>query len=124
MTASRYREMEVLTASPLGLVVRLYEEAIRQCRAAALHHEAGRIEARGRSASKALAIVRELDAALDHEQGGEIARNLSSLYRFASDRILEGHVRERPVALGEAERVLTELHAAWSGIARGAARVG
>ena len=118
MSISRYRRQEILTETPQGLVVKLYEAALRHCRAAETHHREGRIAQRGSAISRALAIVAELRCALDHDKGGEIARNLDSLYVFVNDRLLEAHVARRPEAIGEAQQVLSELHGAWTEVAR------
>lgn len=117
MSRARYRQMDVLTESPEGLVVKLYEAALRHCRSAVDHHSGGRVAQRASSISRALAIVAELRHALDHERGGEIARNLDSLYVFVNDRLLEAHVAQSPQAIGEAESILTELHGAWAEVA-------
>ena len=118
MIANRYQEMEILTASPEGLVAKLYEGALRHCRAAARHDAEGRIAERGRAIAKALAIVRELQNSLDHERGGEISRNLDALYLFVSDRLLEAGLAGGSSALEEAGSVLGELHGAWQQVAR------
>lgn len=118
MSGLQYRRMEVLTESPEGLVVKLYEAAIRHCRAAVEHHGGGRVAQRGHAISRALAIVAELQHCLDHERGGEIASNLDSLYLFVNDRLLEAHVARRPEAIDEAQRILCELHGAWAEVAR------
>lgn len=115
----RYREMEVMTATPEMLVVRLYEGAIRQSRLALEHLGAGRIHERGVALSKVLAIVGELQGCLDFERGGEIARNLDALYVFVSDRLLEANLRGSGAPIEESIRVLETLLSAWVEIARG-----
>ena len=119
MSTAEYLEMEIATASPEALVVKFYEAALRHCRAAAGHHDAGRVRERGESIQRALAIVRELQNALDHEQGGEIAHNLEALYLFVSERLVEAHVQQERAALDGAQQILTELHGAWVEIAAG-----
>jgi flagellar protein FliS len=113
----RYRETEIRSASPVYLVVKLYEAALRHCRSAASHGGNLRARERGESVTRALAIVSELRSALDFEQGGEIARNLDALYAFASERVLDAHVRGRSQGFEEAARVLEELLGAWRQIA-------
>ena len=117
----RYREMEILTASPIGLVVRLYDEAIHNCRAAAAHQDAGRVAERGRAITQAMAIVGELREALDHERGGEIARNLESLYVFVLDQLVEANVARDVAGLVNAASTLTELQQGWREIQRSGA---
>ncbi len=113
----RYRETEIRSASPIALIVRLYEEALRHCRSAAKHPGPSRARARGESVTRTLAIVSELRNALDFEQGGEIARNLDTLYAFASERVLDAHIQGTSRGFEEAERVLGELLGAWREIA-------
>ena len=115
---SRYREMEIRTASPEMLVVKMYEGAIRQVRLAIDHHRAGRVGERGAALSRALAILAELRQALDFERGGEIARNLDQLYRFLSERLLEANLRGDEEPLVWSVGILDSLHGAWAEIAR------
>ena len=114
----RYREMEIKTASPEMLVVRMYEGAIRFAKQAKSEHEMGHIAERGNLISRTLAIVSELQNSLDHEQGGEIALNLDSLYGFVVDRLLESNLRGNMEAIDEAVSILEELHSAWVEIAQ------
>lgn len=116
---NRYLEMEIQTATPEMLVVKLYEGAMRSARRAQELHGQGRLGDRGRSISKALAIVGELQDALDLEAGGEIAQNLRRLYFFVSDRLLDASVNGRMESIDEALRVLEPLYGAWVEIARG-----
>ena len=44
---NRYQEMDIRTASPETLIVRLYERALRELRAARGHQEAGRVAVSG-----------------------------------------------------------------------------
>lgn len=120
MGYDRYREVDITTASPETLVVKLYEGAIRNARAAVLHHEAGRIGERGRAISKAIAIVSELSSALDMEQGGEIASNLSGLYGFVNEQLVEANLQGSTDRIEDALRVLDILAEAWVEVARSA----
>lgn len=113
----RYREIQIQTASPVGLVVQMYEGAIRQIRVARSYHEQGRIAERAAAISRALAIVAELRDALDRERGGEIAANLDSLYLFVNERLVEMNVGRRMEAGDEAIAVLEPLREAWAEIA-------
>jgi flagellar protein FliS len=118
----RYQEMEILSATPEGLVVLLYEGALRQLASACEHGREKRAAERGGALLRAHAIVTELRHALDHERGGEIARNLDALYEFAIDRIIEAHLRGADEPIEDARRLLAELHGAWAQIAKTAPR--
>jgi len=110
--------MEIRTASPEMIIVKLYEGAMRFIRLAKEAHSNGKLEDKGNAISRALAIVAELQQSLNMEAGGEISRNLDSLYVFISERLLEANVQGRCEALDEAHGVIQELHAAWIEIAR------
>ena len=115
---ARYREMEIRTATPEMVIVKLYEGALRFIRAARSHQEAGHIAGRATSIAKALAIVNELQHSLNLERGGEIARNLDSLYFFVTDRLLEANLRGTIAPLDVAAGILSTLNEAWVEIAR------
>lgn len=115
---ARYREMEIRTATPEMLIVKLYEGAMRFIRVARDAHLMGRLEERGNAISRTLAIVAELQQSLNMEAGGEISRNLDALYVFMTERLLDANVKGRVEALDEVNNVLVELHAGWVEIAR------
>ena len=115
---ARYREMEIKTATPEMVIVKLYQGALRFIRTAKQHQEAGEIANRAAAIARALAIVNELQHSLNLAEGGEIARNLDSLYFFVTDRLLEANVRGTLQPLDDAAGVLTTLGEAWSEISQ------
>ncbi|HEB88689.1 MAG TPA: flagellar export chaperone FliS [Deltaproteobacteria bacterium] len=115
---ARYREMEIKTATPEMVIVKLYEGALRFIRTAKHHQESGQIAGRAAAIAKALAIVNELQHSLNFREGGEIARNLDALYFFVTDRLLEANVRGTAQPLDEAAGVLSTLNEAWVEISK------
>jgi len=115
----RYRQIDLSTASPLTLVVKLYEGAMRNAMQARVHLEEGQISDRAKALSKALAIVGELQATIDLEQGSEIGANLDALYTYVSERLVDANLSGRVESIDEALDVLTTLHEAWLAISRG-----
>jgi len=113
----RYRETDLATATPEMLVVRLYDGAMRFAHQARAHVDAGRAPERARALSRALAIVSELQAVLDHERGGEIARNLHALYDFVTDRLVAANLEERGEPIDQAVGILETLAEGWREIA-------
>ena len=65
---NQYRTARVQTASPVGVLVQLYDGAIRFLREAAQHMDEGDIAQKGVKLSKAHRIVSELQATLDRER--------------------------------------------------------
>ncbi len=110
--------MEIKTATPEMVVVKLYEGALRFIRSAKANQESGKIAGRATAIAKALAIVNELQHSLNLEQGGEIARNLDALYFYVTDRLLEANVRGTVQPLEDASGVLSTLNEAWVEVAR------
>lgn len=115
--ANPYLEMRIRTASPIDLVVQMYDGALRQIELAREHFEAGRVRERAQAISRALAIVNELRSSLDFERGAEVARNLEALYVYATDRLLEANLRNERAALEAAAVALAPLREAWSELA-------
>lgn len=113
----RYREMDIVTASPTTLVVKLYEGALRNAFEARRQIELGCIPARAVAIDKALAIVAELQGSLDFEQGGEIAPQLHDLYHFVTQRLLEANRDASTRAIDDAVGVLEILLEAWQQLA-------
>ncbi len=72
--------------APIGslcdLVVRLYDTAIAEFEGAAEAAERNDIVARFQATSVAAEIIAQLQLALDHDIGGQIADNLDRLYGF------------------------------------------
>ncbi len=119
MAANPYLETSIRTASPVQLVVQLYDGALRFVHQAKEHHAAERTLDRGRAISRAMAIVHELSSSLDFEQGGEVACNLEALYRFAADQLFEANRAQRVECLDTVIATLEPLRDAWVSIAAG-----
>ena len=74
--ANHYQRHRARGASPVGLVVLLYDAAIESLRRAKLAAESGRIEQRVAASNHVLLVINELGRSLDPEPGGEAARHL------------------------------------------------
>lgn len=114
----RYREMDVTTASPTMLVVKLYEGALRNAFEARRQIDEGCIAARATAIDKTLAIVGELQSTLDFERGGEIAVQLHDLYGFVNQRLLDANRTASTAAIDDVVRILEPLLDAWQQVAR------
>lgn len=87
--AASYRDLEVLSASPERLVVLLVEQLVVQMERARIGMEREDLMLQVAGLQKARAILGELLATLDFEQGGEIANNLADLYQFLLVELLD-----------------------------------
>ena len=107
-------ETGVESASPQRLIIMLYDGAIKSVYAAKAAMARGDVAGRGAALSKAISIIDEgLRAALDLENGGEIAQNLMALYDYISRRLLHANLKNDVKSVDEAARLLGELKQAW-----------
>jgi flagellar secretion chaperone FliS len=110
-------ETGVAAASPHKLIVMLYDGAIVAILNGMTHMKAGHIEEKGKAISKAIQIIDNgLRASLDREVGGEIARNLDSLYEYMSSRLLMANLQNSPDILEEVRGLLADLRDTWKQI--------
>ncbi len=118
---SAYRETRIRTASQGQLIVMLYDEAVKQLDTALdiLAQEAGgkpdpsRIEKRNAAIVKVQEIVTELMASLDFDQGGDIARNLFSLYNWFNRELLQANISRDAERIRSVRAMMDELRVAW-----------
>lgn len=82
MLVRNYQENSVNTASPVRLVVLLYQGAIRALSLAGRYFQDGDPVRAHSEILQAEKIVLELVNSLNFKEGGEIAQNLFQLYQF------------------------------------------
>ena len=113
-----YRETATLTAPPGQIVLMLFEGAIR-CLERSLpgFSHADPAEANmiiHNNLQRAQQIIRELNFALNMEQGGEFAANMRRLYNYLERRIWESNLKKNPAGVGEVIGHLNILRDAWA----------
>ena len=110
----RYLEIKVRTATPGQLVSMLYAGASRFAKLARESLDAGDLEKTNHYILKTEAIIEELNYSLDMEKGGEIAKNLRSLYDFIMERLLTANVKKSKEILAEVIELLEDLQQTWN----------
>jgi flagellar protein FliS len=108
-----YRKTSVLTADGKRLVLMCYEGALEHLRLGKQKYMDKDFEGKAKAFIKVQDIINELRCSLDFEKGGEIARNLDSLYRYILQRLTHGDVNKDMKAIDEIVWVLGELKSAW-----------
>jgi flagellar secretion chaperone FliS len=111
----RYAEANLLSATPLQLVVMLYEFALENVHAACASDRAGDPLARGRAVNKALDALVELTTSCDTTV--ELTGNLRELYGYMQSRLIEGHTEQSQAKMQEVAGLLKTLLDAWRQIA-------
>jgi flagellar secretion chaperone FliS len=114
--AGRYSEVGIQTANPLQLVVMLYHGAVRNLHEARSHLQQGNIEGRTHAINRALAIISELQASLNFEEGGQVARSLESLYAYMKRQLVAANLGQETGPLAEVISLLTTLQSAWEAL--------
>ncbi len=117
-SAHRYQEVEVKTATPLELVVLLYDAAIAGLQKAQEHMAGRDIASRARCLNKVSSILTELQANLNFDTGGTVAPSLDRLYHYMQRRIFEAAVEQDTAPLKEVAGLLINLRSAWEEIAQ------
>jgi len=108
-----YKQINVTTADPKRLVLMCYEGAIGSMKTAKGKYISGEYELKGKAIQKTQDILSLLMSSLNFEKGGEIARNLESLYNYMLRRIVEGDVKGDVKVFDEVILMLDELESAW-----------
>ena len=110
-------ETGVLAASPVKLIVMLYDGAISACHSAIACMQRKDIEQKGAMLSKAIMIIESgLRLSLDRKAGGEIAESLDALYAYMSSKLASANVRNEPAQVQEVIKLLLDLKGAWEAI--------
>lgn len=114
-----YQSTNIKTASQGKLIVLLYEAAVKNLRiAATLIDEEGKIkpseiEKFGTMIRKTQAIISELQVSLDMEKGGDISKNLMSLYIYFNKELTDVTINHSKEKVDFIQNMLNELLSAW-----------
>ena len=111
--ARQYRELAVKSATPVGLIIFLYDFAIEALVRAAREIESGNIEGRTAELNYCLSVISELQRSLNFEAGGEVARRLTDLYDVARAKILEANIKSSREIIERLAEVLSSIREAW-----------
>jgi flagellar protein FliS len=118
-----YRQIATQTAPPGQLVLMLYDGALRSLERArtgfSIEDPAEANMTVHNNIQKAQDIIRELNLALNMEQGGEFAATLRRLYDYFDRRLWESNVQKRREGADEVLRHLTVLRDAWAAMLNG-----
>jgi flagellar secretion chaperone FliS len=113
---SQYKRSNIETAGKLDLVIMCYEKAILLLTQIKDHIREKDFNKKVPKFKKVLDIINELQSSLNMDKGGEIARNLDSLYSYITRRLIQGDIKKDLSVYDEAIRILTELKEAWQTI--------
>src|SRR5450756_920426 len=100
-TELSYRKSAIEGASPIGLVIALYDTVWGDLRRAAAAIRINDIEARCKELNHALLVLGQLETWVDVENGGELGHNLTSFYAYLRGKMLEASIKQSAPMLEE-----------------------
>ncbi len=110
-------ESKTHSSDPHKLILMLYQGALLSIASAKNQMLRKEIAAKGHSISQAISIINEgLKASLDLNVGGPLAKNLSDLYDYMCQRLLQANMKNDPAMLDEVSALLIDLRGAWESI--------
>ncbi len=114
---AQYKSTQHETASPVQIVVALYDGAIKFMTQAQHAIENKDFAKKGEAIRRAHAIVSELQATLDADHAPELCEELTRLYDFVLDRVSHANVDNAAASLDPAIEVMKTLRSAWHELA-------
>ena len=100
-------------ADPHELILRLMNGAIERIAQARGAISRGETPVKAESISKAVLIIGGLEGCVNHQAGGELADNLSSLYQYMGIRLAEANIHDDIAKLNEVSDLLLQIRSAW-----------
>jgi flagellar protein FliS len=113
-----YREAALRGATPVGLVVLLYEQAVQDLQRALTAIGQNNIQQRTREINHAIATLGQLNGTLDMENGGQVARNLRQFYERAKNSLVLAQAQVSPEIIRGQITDLLHLREAWCEVNR------
>lgn len=109
-----YKKTSVETASKEQILLMLYQAAIKNCKKAIEAIDQSNIAKKGEYIGKMQDIVVELSNSLDYEVGGDVAKELASLYDYILYSSTQANIKIEKAPLEGCLKVLNTLYDGWT----------
>lgn len=109
-----YKKTSIHTASKEQILIMLYQAAIKNCKKAIEAIDENNIAKKGEFIGKLQDIVIELNNSLDLEVGGDVAKELSSLYDYMLFASTQANIKIDKEPLEGCLKVLNTLYEGWT----------
>lgn len=107
----RYKQDNVTTATPVDLVIMLYDGCVKQLKLAKIHKENNALDKVSESLEKAEEIVLELVRSLNLSI--PMSNDLLKLYEFMLDEMVQANIRKDMDRLDPIIEMLNSLNESW-----------
>jgi len=109
-----YKKTSIETASKEQILLMLYQAAIKNCKKAMEAIEEKNIAKKGEYIGKLQDIIIELSNSLDFEVGGDVAKELASLYDYMLYATTQANIKIDKSHLEGCLKVLNTLYEGWT----------
>ncbi|MCM3750200.1 flagellar export chaperone FliS [Paenibacillus pasadenensis] len=117
----KYQQLSAQTATPLQLVIMLYDGAIRFVKQGITGLEHNNYEAANNNFCKAESILHELVASLNFEF--PVAKQLLTIYEYMLHQLIQANVYKQVGNAQEVVEHLVELRQSWKQLSGGSAAI-
>ncbi len=114
------QQSHMVDADPHKLIQMLMQGALDKINMAKGHMLNNNIEPKGVQISIAISIIDGLQASLDLEKGGEIAKNLNQLYSYMMEQLVLANLNNEVKVLEEVYQLMVTIKEGWDGISESA----
>lgn len=117
---AKYQQTQVQTASPMDLILMMYDECIQtleRAEKAFAIDSPERYQEINNQILHAEDIITELSVALDMEKGGEIANNLHRLYDFMLFHLSNANTNHVVKPVTDVRAMMQEMREVWQKVA-------
>ncbi len=105
-----YTKYEAETLSKEDVLLKTYEEILSLLNIVKLAIEEKDLKLKGENISKVSNAISLLQASLDFDKGGEIAKNLYSLYDFCQRELFEANLKNDISKIDNVINILTPIY--------------
>lgn len=109
-----YKKTSIHTASKEQILLMLYQSAIKNCKKAIEAIDKNEVAKKGEFIGKLQEIILELTNSLDFKIGGEVAKELASLYDYILFSSTQANIKIDKAPLESCLEILNTLYAGWN----------
>ncbi len=117
-SARQYQQAQFQTVDRGQLLLMMYDGGDRFLAQAEQQLAGGDVPGFLHALGRAQAVIAELLSTLDHQRGGEVARNLDRLYRFMLDHLTEANLAKSVRHVGQVRRIFGIIGGAYREVLR------
>ena len=108
-----YRNSAIVGASPIGLMIALFDRLAADLRRAAEAIRKGDIETRCAEINHGFLVLGQLESWLDRENGGESARQLATFYAHLRGKMMQASLSQSASLLEQQIEALIHIRSSW-----------